>query len=135
MRQVLVTSDTALTSATVAIATLNLSMVAQRLVAKGWDEERIAVAISGYKTFLTCVQNGGDLTPESDVDAVWHEHILHTKRYAQDCESIFGAFLHHDPEPAALDLCVPSVEKPLCVPSIEAKALCVASVDTSLSVN
>jgi hypothetical protein len=135
MRQVLVTSDAALTSATVAIATLDLSMVAQRLSTKGWDEERIAAATSGYKAFLTDVQNGGDLRPESDVDAVWHEHILHTKRYAQDCESIFGAFVHHDPEPAAVDLCVPSVEKPLCVPSVETKALCVASVDTSLPAN
>jgi hypothetical protein len=30
-------------------------------------------------------------------DLIWHEHMLDTKRYAQDCGRLFGRFLHHVP--------------------------------------
>ncbi len=33
----------------------------------------------------------------ADVDAFWHEHILDSAKYAVDCQTIFGGFLHHDP--------------------------------------
>ena len=35
--------------------------------------------------------------PALDIDKVWHQHILHTRDYARDCQRIFGAFLHHAP--------------------------------------
>jgi hypothetical protein len=31
------------------------------------------------------------------VDEIWHEHILHTREYAQFCSRIIGWFLHHIP--------------------------------------
>lgn len=31
------------------------------------------------------------------LDDYWHHHILDTKKYAEDCEVLFGHFLHHDP--------------------------------------
>ena len=31
------------------------------------------------------------------IDEVWHQHILDTNAYAEDCERIFGHFLHHYP--------------------------------------
>lgn len=36
----------------------------------------------------------------SDVDDIWHAHILHTRKYAEDCGSYFGYFLHHTPTQA-----------------------------------
>jgi len=37
------------------------------------------------------------LAPSKDVDRFWHGHILDTLKYAEDCEKVFGYFLHHFP--------------------------------------
>jgi len=37
------------------------------------------------------------LVPTRDIDKVWHQHILHTREYARDCDRVFGAFVHHAP--------------------------------------
>jgi hypothetical protein len=31
------------------------------------------------------------------VDEFWHTHILQTMKYADDCQAVFGTFLHHNP--------------------------------------
>ena len=31
------------------------------------------------------------------LDDYWHYHILDTRKYAQDCERLFGSLLHHYP--------------------------------------
>lgn len=110
-----------------AIAALDLSMVSQRLAKQGWDQQRIEQATGDYRVYLQEIAAGGRVEPTPDVDEVWHAHILHTRRYAEDCDRMFGAFLHHDPAADQAALCVPSIEKALCVPSVD-KALCVPSV-------
>ncbi len=35
--------------------------------------------------------------PDKELDSFWHAHILDTMKYADDCEQIFGHFLHHFP--------------------------------------
>ena len=35
--------------------------------------------------------------PNENIDEFWHYHILDTKKYREDCESIFGRFLDHNP--------------------------------------
>lgn len=30
-------------------------------------------------------------------DDLWHQHLLDTKKYADDCERILGTFMHHQP--------------------------------------
>lgn len=40
---------------------------------------------------------GESIIPHKEVDEVWHMHILDTRKYAADCENIFGHFLHHFP--------------------------------------
>ena len=35
--------------------------------------------------------------PSDDIDEFWHHHILDTKKYQQDCQAIFGRYLHHYP--------------------------------------
>lgn len=37
------------------------------------------------------------MTPSEPLDDIWHAHILDTKKYAEDCDKIFGKFLHHFP--------------------------------------
>lgn len=86
-----------------AIAGLDLDPVKQRLVhALGehrWSQARAEQAALGYRRYLMLRAKypGASLSPPGDVDAFWHAHILDTRRYAEDCEAIFGAFLHHHP--------------------------------------
>lgn len=38
-----------------------------------------------------------DIVPCKMVDEIWHQHILDTWAYHEDCERIFGSYLHHFP--------------------------------------
>ena len=31
------------------------------------------------------------------MDKFWHAHILDTRKYIEDCERVFGCYLHHFP--------------------------------------
>ena len=133
------------TKADMAIIALDLSMVGQRLASKGWKASRIGTALEGYRAFLSVVAGGEMVRPEPDVDVVWHEHILHTKRYEDDCNAVFGGFLHHNPDGADAFICTPTVQarsvgeptveagKPLCIPTVTSvveagKPLCIPTV-------
>lgn len=65
----------------------------------GWPEERIEQAEKNYKRYLSVTKalDGYQLVPNGDVDRFWHEHILDTRRYVQDCAELFAGFLHHYP--------------------------------------
>ena len=65
----------------------------------GWTKERANTAEIDYKRYLSVTKalGGYQLVPNGDIDRFWHEHILDTRRYAQDCEELFGGFLHHYP--------------------------------------
>jgi hypothetical protein len=56
-------------------------------------------AIRSYQRFLILrvLYPEKILRPFRLADEVWHLHLLDTRRYAQDCQTIFGEFLHHDP--------------------------------------
>jgi hypothetical protein len=86
-----------------AIAALDLTPIKFKATRQedgyGWTPEhadRMAVA---YKRYLTLHAKYPDLVlaPDQDVDRFWHLHILDTRKYAADCEAIFGYFLHHYP--------------------------------------
>ena len=64
-----------------------------------WTVESVALAENLYRRFLVlhAVFPSEDLVPTKVLDGYWHQHILDTKKYAQDCEFLFGEFLHHDP--------------------------------------
>jgi len=63
------------------------------------NKEEIKLAIEEYKRFLILKMDnpGVPLAPTDIMDKAWHIHILDTKRYAEDCEKMFGRFLHHRP--------------------------------------
>lgn len=53
-----------------------------------------------YKQFLYLIAINSDkmVVPwTQDLDDLWHEHILDTQKYADDCQKIFGKFIHHNP--------------------------------------
>lgn len=64
----------------------------------GWTQERIDKAELDYKRYLALTKvTNTQPVPNGDIDRFWHEHILDTRRYAEDCYSFFGGFLHHYP--------------------------------------
>lgn len=54
---------------------------------------------SDYRVFLAQASQlpGQALSPSKLVDKVWHSHILFTEKYAKDCKTYAGRFLHHHP--------------------------------------
>jgi hypothetical protein len=42
-------------------------------------------------------EDAEDIMLSRDVDEFWHTHILQTMKYADDCETMFGTFVHHAP--------------------------------------
>ncbi|MDT0628050.1 hypothetical protein [Alteromonas sp. W364] len=64
-----------------------------------WSEELCNLAEIEYKKFLSLklIYPKISFVPNKLVDKFWHEHILDTASYMNDCQSVFGFFLHHYP--------------------------------------
>lgn len=84
------------------IMALDLILIRDRMLIKyNWEEPRTDEAILAYRQYLYLTQMfGKPIAPTSDVDEIWHQHILHTNKYALDCKKVFGKFLHHLPNPS-----------------------------------
>lgn len=65
----------------------------------GWTREYVEEMELAYRRFLTLVVKYPDETiaPTRDIDTFWHGHILDTLKYAEDCQRVFGYFVHHYP--------------------------------------
>lgn len=71
-------------------------------VARVWSVEGAKDAIEQYKNFMYLLHkyhgvSGKKLVPSVEVDEIWHHHILDTRSYAKDCETVYGYFMHHFP--------------------------------------
>ena len=66
----------------------------------GWTLEQALRGIERYKTFLfiSFLYPQLLLVPTPEIDRVWHVHILHTRQYGNDCQRVFGRFIHHEPD-------------------------------------
>lgn len=64
-----------------------------------WSEEKCNAAVRDYKRYMAVTKalGGIQLVPNSEIDEIWHMHILDTRAYMKDCEELFGEFLHHYP--------------------------------------
>ena len=65
----------------------------------GWTSEHAERIELAYRRFLVLRARfpQAQIAPTRDIDAFWHAHILDTRKYAADCERIFGEFVHHYP--------------------------------------
>lgn len=65
----------------------------------GWTREEADRRETEYKRFLALIAKFPEdaIVPDTDVDKFWHAHILDTMKYAEDCQHVFGYFLHHFP--------------------------------------
>jgi hypothetical protein len=67
----------------------------------GWSALHTDAAIMGYKMYLFISSQYKEIcAPHPSIDEVWHTHILFTQQYHQDCQSIFGRYMHHRPTEA-----------------------------------
>lgn len=66
---------------------------------KGFTPEQSALAEGEYRKFLALhlMFADADIVPCHIVDDIWHQHILDTIAYREDCHAIFGRFLDHFP--------------------------------------
>ena len=64
-----------------------------------WPESLAKHCVELYRRFLWLHHQYPQekLVPTRDIDECWHIHILNTKQYAQDCETLFGHYFHHQP--------------------------------------
>ena len=65
----------------------------------GLEGEEVEIAVEEYRRFLVLKMENPSvkMVPTGLMDKAWHTHILDTRRYAVDCEAMFGRFLHHHP--------------------------------------
>ena len=88
-----------------AIEALDLEPVKQRVMdaelGEGWTREYAESIEHGYKNYLAMLakyqEHAEDILLSKDVDEFWHTHILQTIKYTEDCERVFGTYLHHAP--------------------------------------
>ncbi|TSC83579.1 MAG: hypothetical protein G01um101417_489 [Parcubacteria group bacterium Gr01-1014_17] len=86
-----------------AITALNLDPIKIKLLCSddgpGWDRAKIECVEKRYRQFLVLNLKHRDhpIVPTKEIDTFWHTHILDTMKYAEDCQKIFGRFLHHFP--------------------------------------
>ena len=86
-----------------AIQALDLDPIKLKLMdqeeGQGWSREYVERMETAYKRFLILMVKFPEETiaPTKDVDKFWHGHILDTMKYAEDCQRVFGYFLHHFP--------------------------------------
>ena len=95
-------TDDAVAAAVAAVSRIDLSPINQKLQHENpalWTDETVADAEADYRRFLalTLLHPTESLVVNKIVDEYWHQHILDTRKYADDCEKVFGFFLHHFP--------------------------------------
>ncbi len=66
----------------------------------GWKSDKVMAIESLYKEWLVLHKVYGPdmaMAPSKELDEYWHYHILDTKKYMEDCNMVFGYYLHHYP--------------------------------------
>ncbi len=81
---------------------LDLSSVRRTVIEKlGWPSEKTEQVELEYRRFLYALarKRRVDLIspPTPEVDEFWHQHILDTRKYREDCETVFGHYIDHTP--------------------------------------
>jgi len=81
----------------------DLSGVRRKLAApeegEAWSEEKLDLAEQEYRRFMAlCLAYPDEaIVPCALVDQMWHQHILDTAAYRDDCDRVFGHFYDHYP--------------------------------------
>ena len=85
------------------IAAIDFSMVKLKLMdteeGESWSVDYCDRVEREYRRYLALSLQYPDkaVVPSKVVDTFWHFHILDTQAYVEDCDRVFGYFLHHYP--------------------------------------
>ena len=83
------------------VASMNFDSIVWKIIDsdKSLSKKEVRNSVEQYKKFLSLKRKYPDstLVPTREIDSVWHAHILDTKNYADDCNMLFGKFMHHKP--------------------------------------
>jgi len=85
------------------VASLDFTMTRRQLERKPEPESlsstQLDLAEQEYRRFLTLrvLHPDARLVPTELIDTFWHAHILDTRVYFFDCNTVFGHYLHHHP--------------------------------------
>ena len=96
----LIEHDELLENALRRVARLNFAMLKTKLCRdEGITDEECSEIEDLYKKFLALNMRypNQKICPTGPIDMFWHAHILDTRAYEQDCQDLFGHFLHHFP--------------------------------------
>ncbi len=82
---------------------LNLAAIRGKLAdpeeGRGHSRAHLELMEQEYRRYLALrlAHPDEDIVPCKLVDELWHAHILDTLAYHEDCDRIFGRYLHHFP--------------------------------------
>lgn len=64
-----------------------------------WSNNLLNSVCIEYKKFLFLhkLYPEYNIIPGQLIDEVWHNHILQSKQYFEDCNKLFGAYFYHEP--------------------------------------
>lgn len=96
----LLEADETLAQAVSRVAALDFTMLRRKLEEEhGWTKEHLNEVEDLYRKFLALnlLYPERKICPTGPIDDFWHAHILDTRAYAEDCDRLFGRFLHHFP--------------------------------------
>lgn len=85
------------------ILSLNFERIKHKLANKpakeAWSKSKIDQADKEYRRYLTMIllNPSTSIVPSQLMDEFWHQHILDTKAYREDCHKVFGKFIDHFP--------------------------------------
>jgi hypothetical protein len=84
------------------IKNLDLGSVRVKVQEKlGWSPVEAERVEGDYKRFLYALAHKRPEViispPTQEVDEFWHQHILDTRKYRNDCQTIFGHYVDHTP--------------------------------------
>jgi len=82
------------------VNSLNFEQMDNKLIKTyGWSERDISLINKTYKEWLviSACYPDAPLVPTMKLDEYWHMHILDTKKYMEDCQLLFGSYMHHHP--------------------------------------
>ena len=87
-----------------AIQALNFDQLRQKAClpkpeGEGWTKPQALEAEKWYKRYLSLMITHPNIkhVPNGPIDTFWHRHILDTSKYIEDCQNIFGGYVHHYP--------------------------------------
>jgi len=85
------------------INAVNLEPITYKLVYSSdgpqWPLEKALYIEKWYRRFLILhiLEPQKIVVPTKDIDTYWHNHMLDSIKYHQDCDQLFGYYLHHFP--------------------------------------